>query len=214
MRSASVHILPLLLALACLLAACAHRGRVIPEEEMSRIYEEMLLADQWLRDTPDARKVADTTLFFDPIFKRHGYTFEDYDRSVNYYLDHPEQYAKIISGAAERLRRENERLQKLHDERTAAERERDRLHALYKTDWDFADDSLSWARERILWPVKEAPADTAAAVADSTTVQDSLLLERPLRDTLSRPDPKSLPDSLRRSSRRLNGESEKKLIIQ
>ena len=96
MRPASVHILLLLLVLPCLLTGCAQRGRVIPEEKMSRIYEDMLLADQWLRDHPDSRKAADTTLFFDPIFKRYGYSFEDFDRSVNYYVDHPEQYTKIL----------------------------------------------------------------------------------------------------------------------
>ena len=73
MRPASIHILLLLLVLPCLLTGCAQRGRVIPEEKMSRIYEDMLLADQWLRDHPDSRKAADTTLFFDPIFKRYGY---------------------------------------------------------------------------------------------------------------------------------------------
>ena len=204
MRPASAHILLLLLALPCLLAGCAHRGKVIPEEDFSRIYEDMLLADQWLRDTPDARKAADTTLFYDPILRRHGYTFADYDRSINYYLDHPDQYAKILSGASERLRRENERLQQLQDERVAAEQERDRLHRLYKTDWDFADDSLRWAQDRILWPVREAPADTAAAAADSTAVRDTLVLT----DTVfSR-------DSLRRPARNRDLTHERKIITQ
>ena len=186
MRPASVHILSLLLALSCLLAGCAHRGRVIPEEDFSRIYEDMLLADQWLRDTPDARKAADTTLFYDPILKRHGYTFADYDRSVNYYLDHPEQYAKILNGASERLRRENERLQKMQDNRVAAEQERDRLHRLYKTDWNFSDDSLRWAQDRILWPVR-----------------DTAVLDTAARDSLARPDSLALADSARKPAGRL-----------
>ncbi len=186
MRPASVHILFLLLVLPCLLAGCAQRGRVIPEEKMSRIYEDMLLADQWLRDHPDSRKAADTTLFFDPIFKRYGYSFEDFDRSVNYYVDHPEQYTKILTGASERLSRENERLQQLRDARIAAEQERDRLHALYKSDWNFSDDSLRWAQDRILWPVRDtAVRDTAA------------------RDSLARPDSLALAESARKPAGRL-----------
>ena len=212
MRSASVHILPLLLALPCLLAGCAHRGRVIPEEKLSRIYEEMFLADQWIRETPDARRHADTTLFFDPIFKRYGYTFEDFNRSIDYYLDRPDTYVKILNKASARLRQENERLQKLNDERTAAEREKDRLHALYKTDWDFADDSLSWARDRILWPVRPAPVDTPAAAADSVAATDSTAR----RDFLVPSGPLVLRDSLRRPFRRLNPDQplERNIITQ
>ena len=215
MRPASAHILPLLLVLPCLLAGCARRGRVIPEEQFSRLYEEMLLADQWVREAPEARKKADTTLFFDPIFKRHGYTFADYDRSVNYYLDHPEKFIKILNDAAERLNKEQDRLQKQQDERIEAERERDRLHGLYKTDWDFADDSLSWARDRILWPVREASVDTLAAVTDSTAVADTLVLERtPLRDTESwREDPVIVRDSVRRPPRRVDKRPTKEMKI-
>ena len=194
MRPASAHILPVLLALSCLLAGCAHRGRVIPEEKFTRIYRDMFLADQWIRDNPRARAVADTTLFFDPILKRYGYTFEDYDRSVHYYLDHPEKYSKILSNASERLHRENERLEKEQQEKHAAEVERDRLHSIYKTDWDFADDSLRWAQDRILWPVREAPADTVAAPADSTAVRDTLDIPV-VPDTLDRTVPKLVRDS-------------------
>ena len=198
MRPASAHILPVLLALSCLLAGCAHRGRVIPEEKFTRIYRDMFLADQWIRDHPQARIVADTTLFFDPILKRYGYSFEDYDRSVHYYLDHPEKYSKILTNASERLHRENERLEKVQQEKHAAEAERDRLHLIYKTDWDFADDSLRWAQDRILWPVREAPADTLAAPADSTAAADTLLVPGALAvpktlDTLKSPDAPARP---------------------
>lgn len=194
MRPASVHILPVLLALSCLLAGCAHHGRVIPEEKFTRIYRDMFLADQWIRDNPRARVVADTTLFFDPILKRYGYTFEDYDRSVHYYLDHPEKYSKILSNASERLHRENERLEKEQQEKHEAEVERDRLHSIYKTDWNFVDDSLRWAQDRILWPVREAPVDTVAVPADSTAVRDTLDIPV-VPDTLDRTVPKLVRDS-------------------
>ena len=87
----------------------------------------MFLADQWVRDTPAARAAADTTYFFDPIFKRYGYSFADYDRSVNYYLDRPEKYARILNKASERLRRENARLAIAATENEALRRENARL---------------------------------------------------------------------------------------
>ena len=96
MRLRAVHIV-LLLTLSAALAGCGHRGRVIPGKKFMKLYTEMYLADQWLRDNPDIRRTADTTLFFDPIFRRHGYSFADYDRSVHYYLDRPEKYGKLLS---------------------------------------------------------------------------------------------------------------------
>ena len=183
MRSAPVHIL--LLVLACLCAGCARRGKVIPAEKMVRIYEDMFLADQWIRENPDARVAADTTYFFDPIFNRHGYTFEDYDLSVHYYLDRPEKYSKILGKASELLRRENERLNKELAARNAVEQERNRLHALYKSELDFQNDSLFRDEPDILWPVRIADtlavADTLAfsdtvAAADSLAVRDSIAI--------------------------------------
>lgn len=190
MRPASAHILPVLLALSCLLAGCAHHGRVIPEEKMARIYRDMFLSDQWVRDVPGARVKADTTLFFDPIFKRYGYSFEDYDRSIHYYLDHPEKYSKILNNASERLRRESERLSLLQADRRAVEQERDRLHELYATDWNFRDESQCWEQDRILWPVAQEPADTAAAVSDSLVLPEGLDLPPipSLRDSIARMD--------------------------
>ena len=193
MRCAPVHIL--LLALVCLGAGCARHGKVIPQEKMVRIYRDMFLADQWVRDNPEARVAADTTYFFDPIFKRYGYSFEDYDLSVHYYLDRPEKYAKILSDASERLRRENERLNKALSARREAERERDRLHGLYKSEEDFRKDSLFVDVPGILWPVPApdslAAVDTLAVPSDSLAVRSDTLS---VADTLSQPRLIELPD--------------------
>ena len=71
----------LLVLAAALLTGCG-RPKVIPEDELVSLYVDMFIADQWLRDHPDEKKVADTTLFFDPLFREHGYTFEDYADSL------------------------------------------------------------------------------------------------------------------------------------
>lgn len=173
MRPRAAHIV-VVAALFAALCGCGRPARVIPAEKLTRIYHDMFLADQWLRDNSEARKVADTTLFFDPIFRKHGYTFEDYDRSVQYYLDHPEQYTKILNRAADRLRKEGERMQKAADELTARQLELDRFRKSYERK-DFSSDSLRWAGIRSFWP---AAADTTAvadtvAVADTTAVRDS-----------------------------------------
>lgn len=151
MRLRAVHILLLLTVLASL-AGCGRRGRVIPQKKMIRIYSEMFVADQWLRDHPDAQDATDSTLFYDPIFKRNGYSFADYDRSVHFYLDRPEKYMRMLNRAADRIRKEGAKVE------LEANRERERMeeirHLLGLHQWmDFEEDSLRWAGPQTLWPV-------------------------------------------------------------
>ena len=68
-------------------------SRVIDEEDMSKIYAEMLMTDQWINSTPDVRRIADTSLVYEPILRKYGYTSEDYRYSINYYLDHDDDFA-------------------------------------------------------------------------------------------------------------------------
>ena len=175
LRAAHIVVLAALLAVLC---GCGRRARVIPAEKLTRIYHDMFLADQWIRDNPEARKVADTTLFFDPIFRRYGYDFEDYDRTVHYYLDHPEKYSKILTRASDRLRKEGEGLQLEADALTAREVELNKFRRAFQ-EKDFSTDSLRWAGVNALWPVVLPPTDTLPPVdtlaqADSTAHADTL----------------------------------------
>ena len=151
MRPRGAHIL-LLLTLLATLAGCGRKGRVIPGKKLMKLYMEMYLADQWLRDNPDARKAADTTLFFDPIFRRHGYTFEDFDRSVHFYLDRPEKYGKLLNKAADRIRKESAELQKVADRDREYRQEIEHLLHVYRRQ-DLSTDSLRWSGPQSLWPV-------------------------------------------------------------
>ena len=54
---------------------------MIPRGKLSDIYVEMFLTDQWLRENPSVNRTADTLLVYEPIFKRHGYSTDDYLRS-------------------------------------------------------------------------------------------------------------------------------------
>ena len=163
-RAAHIVVLAVVLAGLC---ACGHRGRVIPENKMVRIYHDIFLADQWVRDHPDSRSDVDTTLLFDPIFHRYGYTFEDYDRTVQYYLDRSEQFVKILNRVETQLRKEGESLQQEADRLTAREVELSKFRRAYRQK-DFSTDSLRWAGIRPLWPV-----DTLAARSDSLAQADT-----------------------------------------
>ena len=179
-------------------AGCRRSARVIPPKKLARIYAEMFLTDQWLRDYPDARKTADTTLVFDPIFRRHGVTFADYDRSVHYYLDRPEQYGKILAMAADRLQAGSDQKQAVIDARRAREAELDRFRRLYHPK-DFTTDSLRWSGPETLWPAyvpAEAPADSLAA--DSLGTRKALVpadtweVVKP-QEPAERPRPRRIP---------------------
>ncbi|MCR4859650.1 MAG: DUF4296 domain-containing protein [Bacteroidales bacterium] len=192
MRRSRAWMLLLLPAVLLCVAGCGHRARVIPAKKLVKIYSEMFLTDQWLRDNVEARKMADTTLFFDPIFHRYGYTFEDYDKSVNYYLDRPEKYSKILSKVADQLQAESDRMKKELESERLREEELDQFRKLYQPK-DFSTDSLRWSGPETLWPVPDTlgVADTLA-VTDSLAVRDSL----GRKDSLVGPNPFVKRDSL------------------
>lgn len=103
--------LKIFLSLALVVLAvvsCGRGGRVIPVGKMERIYREMLLADQWLAGNPDKGDMADTSWFYEPIFKKYGFTTEDYQKSVGYYLNDPKRYAYMLERVEKDLRRELE----------------------------------------------------------------------------------------------------------
>ena len=86
----------LVLAVTLFSSCRKEEDRVIPRSKMASIYAEMMVLDQWLQLTPDAKKIADTSLVYEPILEKYGYDSETYRRSVYKYLDDPERFARIL----------------------------------------------------------------------------------------------------------------------
>ena len=111
---------------------------MIPRSKMAKIYAEMLLVDQWLLMEPDARRRADTTLVYEPIFEKYGYDSEIYRRSIYKYLDDPERFARIFRTTIEiydkRLKELN-KLKDIYDENLLLEKAREK----YKVKIDIDD---------------------------------------------------------------------------
>ena len=63
MRKISEYIVLTVLVCAFLLPSC-RKGRIIGQRDLSDIYAEMFLADQWLNDNPRLKTTADTTRFY------------------------------------------------------------------------------------------------------------------------------------------------------
>lgn len=124
------HIVALALAVLVLLPSCRRdEAEVIPRSELSRIYAEMLLTDQWILNTPNVRTIADTSLVYEPILEKYGFDAEDYRKSVDVYMDDPERFARILRETGEllelrleELKEKKERLEQLEKLRRAAER--------------------------------------------------------------------------------------------
>ena len=150
--------------LLLLVASCGSReDKVIPRGRLAEIYAEMLLVDQWITTNPGNRYVADTSLVYEPILERYGYTSADYRKSVDVYMDDPERFARILRETGEILNRrlddlkiKKERLEHLEKLRKEAEMYRpdikweltssqaDTVTVSMPDSLDFAIDSSSW----------------------------------------------------------------------
>ena len=168
--------LPLFL-IALTLVCCGRKARVIPAATLSEIYSDMFMADQWLAQNSRARRTADTSNFYAPIFKEYGYTVEDYDASVRHYLRKPDKYAKILKAAGAKLTKKAKRLEAIED--ALQKRVKFSPYTPSKFRYDtlrFKDDSLG------LWPNDssfrvEEPADTVAVFDSLAAALDSLAIK-------------------------------------
>ena len=94
--SGSRAFLPLVLFFLAMTFSCSGGGKVIPKKKMVRIYADMFVADQWLNQNYKAERVADTSFVYEAIFEKYGYDSEDYRASVDYYIQDPDRFARIL----------------------------------------------------------------------------------------------------------------------
>ena len=111
----------LLGALLTGLPSCDRGAKVIPRSKFAEVYADLFMADVWMTQNPDERGKADTTRFYEYILNKRGYTTEDYLRSVEYYLDDPERYSKILKQASAILDRQERSVSRLVEAETSEE---------------------------------------------------------------------------------------------
>ena len=140
--------------LLLLLASCSERARIIPQGKMAKIYAEMFVADQWVMVNPAVRKQADTSLFYEPIFRKYGYTFKDYNASVEHYLLDPDTYVKILTQTSQILDSRLEQARSLKEIEDGAKAFNARIRGYENRDFS---DSLAWKPLLEAWR-KEASA--------------------------------------------------------
>ncbi len=96
MRALFLKYLPVPLALLLVFSCGDRDGRVIPRNKMSEIYADMFVADQWLIQNYKASRVADTAFVYEAVFRKYGYDSDDYRKSVAYYMEDPDRFARIL----------------------------------------------------------------------------------------------------------------------
>ena len=116
MRRIFLHIPAVLAALLLCFACSDDESKVIPRGKMAKIYAEMLVMDQWAVSDSRLRQKADTSLIYEPIFEKYGYDGEDYRASVEYYMNDPERFSRILRESADILDARIEELKNLKQE--------------------------------------------------------------------------------------------------
>lgn len=102
MKVVRQHIAFVLAAVLMLVASCRRdEAEVIPRGKLAKIYAEMLVTDQWITTTQGIRLIADTSLVYHPILQKYGYDADDYRKSIDYYMNDPERFARIFRTSAE-----------------------------------------------------------------------------------------------------------------
>ena len=134
----------LFLFIAFSICSCS-RSKVLSEKKMEDLYVDMFIADQWLRDHGDCRDKADSSLYYDVVFKKHHCTFEDYDASLKYYLGKTGKFVDLT-------KRVSDRLDKMADEMSKQiirDAEIDKTNEDNKVDYTFVDFSQKGVRTSI-----------------------------------------------------------------
>ena len=76
------------------------------------------------------RRTADTSLVYEPILNKYGYTTEDYVRSVDVYMDDPERYSRILRETGVILNDKLEELEVKRQQQVEEEKHRKYMESL------------------------------------------------------------------------------------
>ena len=209
------HIL-LALAMILILVSCiGGKDRVIPRAKLAEIYAEMFITDQWISTTHSVRRQADTSLVYEPILAKYGYTSADYRRSVDKYMDDPDRYSRILRTTGQILDRKLEELHKRELELAKLKERQEYLEGLrFEADFNAEEffpylfdepyvhyyDSLDVKPDSILMVYRLININRTDTLYDGVrmVLKDSLAIKDSLsiKDTLAVKDSVSVKDTL------------------
>ncbi|MBR6305300.1 MAG: DUF4296 domain-containing protein [Bacteroidales bacterium] len=90
-----------------LLAVASCRGpRTIPRDTLGEIFYDMFLQDQQIRNDISLKRIADTSLVYEGIFREYGYSTDDYLYTMDKYIRDPAKLSKVFEKVGDRLDKE------------------------------------------------------------------------------------------------------------
>ena len=195
------YILPLMAAVVFASCSSKDEAEVIPRAKLADIYVEMFMTDQWISDTPGMRLIADTSLVYEPILEKYGYDKLDYIHSVDFYMNDPERFARILRSSMDKLDKRIAHLLKVKKQQELADEVAKTLER-FKMDYTFEEYFPYMADEPYVHYY-----DSLAFEADSLMVYRLVAIERAdtlydrlemiiQSDSLSVRDTLPLPDTL------------------
>lgn len=95
----------ILLAVVLILTGCARKD-VIPARKMSGILHDMYVLDAQLSQARKYRQTADTTSVYGALLAEYGYTQEEFNNSLKYYLNNPVKFRDVFDAAHKRFEAE------------------------------------------------------------------------------------------------------------
>ena len=171
------HIFIILTAALLCLSSCMEKESIIPKDIMSQIYYDIYMTDEAVDVNYRLRRMADTMRVYEPIFNRYGYTTEDYNRSVNFYMERPDKFEDVFEGTKTMLEKRKAELNSILE----AEGKRPRLWSLvdslelYTSEGIHAGMVYKYMRVLFFKPDSTVP---------ESPVIDSAFIERPVNQFL------------------------------
>lgn len=144
-------------------AACS-RSKVIPNKTLKKIYAEIFIADQIISEQyGSSRMLTDTTLMYESILRKYGYTVKDYQTTLEYNMSDPMIFTRTIKASGKII---DKRLKEAQAEEKRHKEELKKLEAL-----EAAREALHvYAPEKYFFMVGLSDTSAVFAICDSIKV--------------------------------------------
>ena len=98
-----------ILVLALIAVTSCRPDNIIDRDDLADIFYDFYMVDRYVEST-DQHDLGDSVSIYIPILKKHGYTFDQYQATIDYYLHKPEELTKTFKLAESMLKERKEAL--------------------------------------------------------------------------------------------------------
>ncbi len=91
----------LLFCASALAVSCG--GKTIPRDDMIQVLREMMITDVLIESQDSLVKMASSSLVYDAVLKKMGYTVPDFENTLNYYINRPDRLRSMVKDLQEQL---------------------------------------------------------------------------------------------------------------